>query len=674
MIVDELRNDDRSKTQNIGSKPDVEVVYNLSQEYLKHAYKISKNVGNEAHLKQYYSLISMSLKCFQYMKENYQLSIEQDYKITIELVNILINETFNLELAESYLSSLKERLQNHQVGVLKEKMICDYYILYQLSKKHNTEYYYKIASRNCSQLVTYLETLTTTNDVIETWLPIFRYIDVWLDIKANKKNMVISKYNDIIQENIKNCKSERFEAFILLSFTNYLLGENHVIPKTVTNRLDELDWSKIGIKYHGWKLVTDLIRNIYKDENITETLNEFKEYFSKIKKISKIIQKGTDHSLSNSNIYFKNGFYLEVSFGVIFDEEELKNILLLFQSVSYLVNCYDKRANFSTKFLPKVKETTKNLLLSTINNESTLNDDNETHSLNYTDTKIDWYKSILQVTGFYQSLESIILLGSTNITANITDIEGSITKLDVQYPHLLQAINTQAIYGKQLTAVEEFFTIINSKSISPELKMISLLNSYSICLYSKFSGAVVQNSHGDLWDYNKIWNQIEKEMETTNLSENSIWDCTITILWIINHFEQFTSNLLPSTDSEKNSYLEKLRIYYESNKLGNSSSKHIEKWKSEGKYVKLKKSLLLQLLLNYLGAILFEHDLEVMLKISGICFHISKEQELPNIRYVLGLWHLRNCTAAMDSKSATITKVKLESIVRVINEKSGETI
>ena len=135
----------------------------------------------------------------------------------------------------------------------------------------------------------------------------------------------------------------------------------------------------------------------------------------------------------------------------------------------------------------------------------------------------------------------------------------------------------------------------------------------------------------------------------------------MTILWLLSHLEPFTSSPMPSTDEEKSRFLTLLRNYYMVNKVIKEDSQEMN---VDGGNLKIKKSVLLQILLNYLGGRLLEQDLAVICQVSGLCFKLSRQQNSIYLQYVIGIWHLLNSTVAMNSKEVTIMRSTLENIVK----------
>ena len=193
--------------------------------------------------------------------------------------------------------------------------------------------------------------------------------------------------------------------------------------------------------------------------------------------------------------------------------------------------------------------------------------------------------------------------------------------------------------------------------------MISLLNCYTV------QAAKVSRCPGDkqaqlVEQCNKVWQQVERLLRETDLQFNPIWECTVMILWLFSHFEPFSWNPLPCSDKERAEYMSKLREFYSSNKFASGGGAVDERFK-------LKKALLLQVLVNYLGGRMLEHDLEEIRGISGKCFDMCRHQGgMDKVQYVVGIWHLMNCTVGMRGKDVALTNAKLEALVKQIT--SGE--
>lgn len=627
-----------------------EVVYQLSHEYLDHAYMVARNVKTEEQLKQYYTLISMSIRALQHIKCVFPLSVDQDAKLTIELVELLLSETHSLDLAESYLSSMRERLNHVQISttsgsLLPEKMRCEFLSLYTLPMNRNSKFHYRIAQRNCEELIQYLAELKNVGETNKVWLEIFQYVDVWLSSKLGKHSLAKAGFHDLSQ---KQGGSIQWQAFLRICHFNYLLDKRFPVPQVTLEQIKSIKCAEVGAKLFGWKLILELTLQIYEDKNISEKLSQFKEFFADNKDFlndtsdSCVIEVGANISLS-------------LKLPSVFQYKDMKNILLLIQSVSYLVNCYDVKANFSTRFLPKVLSTTKKLEKSV--------SEIENRSLHYYASKIHYYQSVLSLAEFYIIWEKLLLNSDFQILQ-------SISTTSPYCPNLLGAMLSQIDEDKPDLEVCHDYLKITVSNTSSESKLIALLNIYVI--RASLISRDIQREE-NLSHCNELWLHITKILRETDLQNNTTWDCTVTILWIMSHFEPFTSNPMPAGDEERSKHIEILRKYYSANKLLQTHSKASATTSDveigKGNAFKLKKSLLMQILLNYLGGRLLEQDLETICQISGICFRLAKQSNMLILCYITGLWHLTNCTVAMKNKEVTIITAKLDTIVSQINDK-----
>ncbi|GCE98480.1 hypothetical protein ZYGM_003563 [Zygosaccharomyces mellis] len=611
----------------------VGVVYHLSHEYRQQAYLHAHNVRNEQLLKQYYALISMAIKCLEYAKEQYALSMDQDYQITIELVEILVKETYNLDLAEQYMSSLKERLKNHQVvasteTLLMQRMHCEFLSLYEMPLRRNSRFHFKIASRNCNALLQYFDNV---GDEYQTWKQVFEYVNVFLAVKLGKRSKARADLFKLDNQNI----SGQWGAFITLSHVSFLLSRRYTIPPEIYRKLDSIDVTVVGPHMYSWKLVLQLYIQVFEDKNITNNLNHFKQFFVEYKGFLSSSDGVCDVNISET-------LSLKLYSLCLFQYRDLKNVLLLLQSVSFLVNCHDKKANFSTKFLPKVQSTTINLIES--------NNKGGGKSLNSYDDDRNLYEHILSCVDFYQKWESFLLFSEVKpLNRNVKNNMQSL------YSPLLEAMRLQLAGDNN--SISAYERIINSKQVN-EVRILAMVNSF-IIRASKLSRNIRREEN--MSHCNSLWIEMNHILRESDLWKNQMWGCTMTMLWLLSHLEPFTSSPMPSTDEEKSKFLSLLRNYYTVNKVVKEDSQELN---VENTNLKIKKSILPQILLNYLGGRLLEQDLATICKVSGLCFKLSKQQNSIYLQYVMGIWHLLNSTVAMNSKEVTIMRSKLESIVR----------
>lgn len=275
----------------------------------------------------------------------------------------------------------------------------------------------------------------------------------------------------------------------------------------------------------------------------------------------------------------------------------------------------------------------------------------EPNSLAYYDSKVKYYQSIQGLAEFYQKWEHMLLTGEMPHATGAAHINQN-------YMALICAISSQMdLHKDDMQVCEKYSAVASSKSSSNEVKMISFLNSYVV------RASIISNDihKGEQLKYcNALWSEITRTLAESDLRSNSTWDCTVTILWIISHFEPFTKNPLSFSDDERTTYTGRLKNYYQANKTV-ETDKNAD-FDSDNKY-KLKNSLSLRILLNYTGGRLFEQDLTVISRISEACFRLAKRQNVLEMEYVIGLWHLMNSTIAMNSKEVVVTTAKLDAIV-----------
>ncbi|CCK71220.1 cohesin-loading factor complex subunit SCC4 KNAG_0G01620 [Huiozyma naganishii CBS 8797] len=617
-------------------------LYGVAVEYETLAFELAQEMlaegSSEVSLVQYYRLIEMAVRTLVALKQRGTLSLEQDCDVTWRLARLLVNETWDLDLAETYLSSLRERIISNGrfIDNLNARLVCEYWLLYEIPLRRDDKFHCKIALRGCFAL---LEGLDTKSNMYS----LFKFIAAALNLKMKKYRRAQLQLEELVLIIEEHDASRRdWYAFVLLRYVNLMLERRTPLTPATKQRLAALKCDEIGPQLYVWKLFLELTIQIYKDANITDELNKFKTFFQSYKTELKTADR--------YSIKFNEFISMQVQLSTISQYRDVKNVLLLMQSVSYLVNCYDPRANFSTKFLPKVKATTGQLI-------KTMADGAMPQSLSHWDTKSAWYNDILYYCDFYTMWEHM-LLGSSIETQQPKD-----TKFWI-YNELLNAINGQSGLSDCEGASDclaKYSAVLakgqSAKRSAPnEVKIICLLNQFTVLASQVSQNEGVQDG---ITQCGEKWAQIAELMRETDLEGNNVWDCTIAIVWIISHFEPFTWNPLPSTNEEKSVYMNKLNEYYSANKMVN-----MEHAVAGGERFQLKKSLLLQILLNYLGGRIIETETELITEISATCFKLARRHNMAAISYVVGLWHLMNCTISMKPKEVTYTTAKLEAIVR----------
>ncbi|KAL3241340.1 cohesin-loading factor complex subunit SCC4 RNJ42_03432 [Nakaseomyces bracarensis] len=609
-------------------------VWRLYKEYTNCAHENSGRVSNEEQLTQYYSLINSGIQCLQLLKSRFVLDVEQDSKVTLELVKLLLDETHSCQLAEMHLSSLRERFKNHEDSdqLLRDRLVCEFLTLYTVPLRRDDRVHYDLALKNCHEYVSYLENLVEEKNTYKykSWIPVFKYVVLVLSMKLRKYSRVHERFMELIND--KNNLTHEWRSFLVLNYAAFLLKRRKVINPELIDLIKEITVDNTNAKLYAWRLATELLMEIFTDKNITSHLNAFKEFF-----------EGHKNELHGGyEIEVTDGIKLQLQIGSIFEYRNLKNILLLFQSISYIINCYDPKANFSSKFLPKV-EGTISILINESHNEMD-------RSLNEWDSQICWYQSILESTSFYKMWEQMLLRGP----AFIGEGKSIGKEMFGMYGGLCDVMAKQINPDVDVNEVLDGYESIAVSNPSVEIKMISLINSYLILT------SMVSENPSSKSEYisrsNEIWSKIETLYRESDLQNNNVWDVTLSMIWVISHTEPFTWSPLPTTDEERIHHMERLRLYYNNNKFYGSESQ---------RDFKLKHGVLLLVMVNYLGGRLFEQDLQIMTRISEKCFKNCNKYLSVNksVRYVMGLWALMNYTVSMKHKEVVYTRSKLNDIL-----------
>ena len=702
-----------------------EQLYSLAKEYREQAHRHSRDVQTETQLRQYYTLIKLAIQTLRHIKTTLNLSINQDYQITMDLVDILLRDTLNFELAETYLSALRQRLQNYS-GVLSTGRLSDEYLnmwlqieftaLYTVSLKRNSRFHYKVALQNCEDLLRYLgelhtqsqrvnadtntdtDTGSTSHELLGFWYQIFKYVAAHLCMKLGRVKRAKGFLEEMLQQGTVPTNTS-WLTFIELTLVNLLLENRHIdapfamIEKYLETTADQTLDENLFV----WKLVTRLLYKIRNDRNITHELNEFKVFFDTHKQQQQKEREEEEENVQSTSIQISFTETLKLRFyhPSLFNHRDLKYLLLFLQSISYMVNCYDKLANFSTRFLPKVIRYLEGNLEQVSTSSLPEPNTGVVYTVTELDDKLVWYDAVLRYAKFYQVWEHLLLKSSLKEL-------GSLSVTELPHSNYLQVMQQHVADGpehfdaqSQLAGYEKFCHRIKQtnqqqqqqqhhthshgvgSNLDPgyacntEFELLELLNQYTVQV-----ALISEQTDGDKQEYletaKAVWSRIEAIATRYNYTQNLTWDCTLTVLWIVSHMEPFTSSPLPSSETERSLYIEKLRAYYRDNKLISSPEDDHEC--SDGASFKVKKSLFLLIMVNYLGGRLIETDINKMFELSSKCFHVAKKQHVDVITYVIGLWHLANCTIMMNAKDVTITNAKLQSLVNRLYEGKGEDI
>lgn len=587
------------------------LIYQISKQYINTAHEIVSEIKTEHDLRQYYTLINQAIRCLRYLKDGrFQLSVEQDFQVTTDLAELLIDETYRFDIAEEYLSALKERLRT--TTWMNEQMFVEYLLLYKIPAAKNDSVHTKIAERNLTKLINSLDT--------PLWRVLFQYLLLEIESRNDHKIKDYRAILFIIQ------KHKDFHYVVMCSLVNYCLNTGSNIPEDIWSAFIQI--TSENPKLQLWKLILELLVLIYQDINITDKLEEFKLFFENHK-------SELDKPVMPIKLFDNVSLQLHLP---TFNYKDSKNLLLFFQSVSYLPNCYDKRTNFSTRFLPKVTKTTK-ALAESLKCKCALSKFDSVHR---------FYNNLLSLVDFYQACESIILYG--NASSN---------HIKFPYKTLVGAWNSQ-LKGDVDSAASLFEMLATQDHLGIEFKMIALLHLYSINLAAISEKGQDPSIFSQLSDkLNGIMKKLEDLMSISIYGQSDVWRCTTLLLISMGVFEPFNGH--PLTQNQDPQILKELEVYFRSNSFVSleSSEEHESK--------KIKKSLLLHLWLNYVAGSTIVSDLEKKCVISSTCFNLAKQQHLPHLRYILGIWNLINGTIAMKNKEVAITKAKLEQLVKELN-------
>lgn len=592
--------------------------YRLSHEYSEHAHQLLRDVSTEQQVQQYQTLIYHAIHALICTKEQFQLSAEQDVTVTLELCNLLVQETVEFDLAETYLSSVKERL--HATDLLHEKMLVEE-ALVRVAKMRGSSQHLKDSLRNVNA------TLSDLDGSNSAWHLYFSFLRIELiSMISPSDQRILRLFEELIQS---SRDAPPFHLFIMCSYLGYCLDQHLSVPMHYLQELATLSDSEAPPPLKLWKHLIELLVLMQTDSNITGKLSEFKEFVTIHKKV-----------LTSPSFNLRLDNKVEITLNsLVFRYKDFKNIILLFQSISYLTNCYDKKANFSTRFLPKVKKAATELL-----------DSAEDANILAINNMRSFYKRMLDLCHYYTCFEGLILEG---VCEEVTD--------ETEYAALINAMKLQLAKNSE-GALQAYSKIIDSK-FSAEFRLIGMLNCFviKVATMSKHGGTVAFDEYQKV---NEIWASITDLVDSHEFRMNQTWQCTLVVIWIATHFHPFTNAQL-SRENDAD-YLEKLKWFHSANsycKIASSSSHGSVNNEEKPKAPALKKALLLLFLLNYIAGATVVHDLGEKCQISNACFYLGQQQQMPLMRYLAGLSHLLNCGLAMKSKDVAITRSKLKELV-----------
>ncbi|CCH61893.1 hypothetical protein TBLA_0F03560 [Henningerozyma blattae CBS 6284] len=646
----------QAKTQIIRKpkKLSNETLYYLANQYIDQAYKNSFKIQNESQLIQYYKLIQLSIElCSKLAASRSNFNIHKKNFILFKIVLLLLDNSINYKLIDSQLSTLINQLDLQKKNHYLQNNLhfnCIFVKLWNLPLWKGDPKQYNIALDDTLTYKSYLTTILhhSSHDFgINLQFSIISFIHLFWLIKLNKNKSLIDStfkhllsFNNSLPTNHSNFVWINYNSFISLVYLNYILQNNLIIPRVLQSNITSIQASPMSKNLKAWHLIIDLLFLIKRDSNITLKLNEIKSFFdSNSLNLSSLYLNFTTNDDNKLQISL-NDIVLKIDLFSIFNYRNLTNILLFLQSISYLINSTEKNSNFALIYLPKIK---KNILSIQLNLKSSKN-----VPLAFHDANQNWYSKFLNLIDFYSLWYDLILNNFTSLPLakdNDPYFKLISTHLDSTNDNTLQL----------------YQHIIDSPSISnsnSHLKLFALFNSYLI-LSSRLSQTnSSDDTHSIINKLNNTWSNLNSIFlsNSSNLfTKNNNYFVTFIILWISSHLQPFNSNPLPSTDKEKEFFISNLEKFYQQNSFYSTLT---DSTSSSTSQFHLKKSLHLQILLNYIGTRLFEHDLTKISKISKTCFHYSMKFNFHyKFIYILGLWHLINSTSQLNEREIQKTKL-----------------
>ncbi|KAL6945398.1 hypothetical protein ACO0QE_002850 [Hanseniaspora vineae] len=611
------------------------MIYQLAQEYYHHARKVYHMVKTEKQLQQYYTLIQQCLRCLTCLKSKpsmlQEMTLQQELLVTLQLSEMLMEHTVdNRDLAISYLESFKIKLLNLRYDV-EDLMLVEFMLICVIPLNEKSEQALQLALKNCNRLLKKLAANIAEepqgNTVLQKWLLIFKFARIQLSLAIstdrtlpNVKNSLntsqvqtfVYMYQDALSE-VPEGLYPLFRDYLTLSLASLKLEHNydaHVlqeIPSLITKDSPFLN---------AWWQLLDVCRMIKLDQNIYDKLNEFVDLFKTYKKLLN----------SMYTFDFLNDIcpFLQIDC-CTFTLFNLKKILLLMQSVSFLLNHHDPTNNHSLRFLPKLLEYPV----------APLNDAAVTSPF-LQKMNLSLGQEIFHLTEYYHAWQSKFL-EMTKPVKEITACDPISSYMDI--------LNETDIHNR----IHLFITFIQRNDINSELKIFSSIN-----LYLLF--CAIQ----DLEVLQPLENAIENHCL---VQENNLIQCLWTLVWNMTHFKPFMESPALCHDNDfKNAKLAKLQKFLQVNVLRED---HTEE---ETRNFKIKKSQLIFVLLEYVAGKILVNETEKQNELSTSCFGLATHCKNINkeLCYVIGLWCFNNSILLSNQKQELKMKMKLKKLVREI--------
>ncbi|KAL6941313.1 hypothetical protein ACO0RG_002441 [Hanseniaspora osmophila] len=626
------KNESSPTTSNPSVTPSM--IYQLSQEYYHHAKKVFHMIKTEEQLQQYYTLIQQCLRCLMCLKTKplmlQEMTLQQELLVTLQLSEMLIEHTVdNRNVAVLYLENFKIKLLNLRYNV-EDLMIVEFTLICVLPLSgQKSEHALQLALKNCNRLLKKLAANmaeeTQGNAVLEKWLLIFKFARIQLSLavstdkslpsvktslKTSQVHMFVRMYQDLLSE-IPTGQYALFRDYLTLSLVSLKLEHNydaHVlqkIPSLITKDSPFLN---------AWWQLLDVCRMIKLDENIYDKLNEFVELFKTYKKML--------NSMYKFDFLSDICSFLQIDC-CIFTLFHLKKILLLMQSVSFLLNHHDPTNNHSLRFLPKLLEYPLEPL-----------DDAAVTTPTILKMNCALGEKIIHLTEYYHAWQSKFLEMSKPVK-QMTTCDAISSYMDI--------LDETDIHNR----IHLFVTFIQRSDVNSELKIFSSINLYLLfCAIQDF----------------EVLQPLENAIENHCLvQENNLIQCLWTLVWNMTHFKPFMDLPVLCHDNDfKNAKLAKLQKFLQVNVLREAYTEE------ESKKFKIKKSQLIFVLLEYVAGKVLVNETEKQNELSTSCFKLATHCKNINreLCYVIGLWCFNNSILLSDQKQELKMKMKLKKLVK----------
>ncbi|KAH3675727.1 hypothetical protein WICMUC_002519 [Wickerhamomyces mucosus] len=582
----------------------------LSDIYYKHAKSSIFNCQSQSNLKEYYTLIKLSLiSLFEIIKSNQKISLNLKLQSYLLISQILDNESFNNDQSDHYLDQIIMLTTNnliHDDLYFKYNIQAKFYQCQRLlnlsNLNHNNKQIYKILEQY------------EDNFLFFKYLK-FQYLD-----KFSNHFKAIEYLQTVILPNLPNdSKYKVLKEYFQLLEINYCI-QHDLKFKSLK---DEIQPENIILQ--AIKQYIELIYHIQylpQFQNVNEiTLDD------KFKSFAKFInenQKNLTNPMLRINFPFLKGdrnldFDLEITW---LNYTELNILFCISFGLSNLGTSFEKRK--SLKLFEKALESI-NLELSKYNRFNSL--------IKSSQIKIKFLKFWQNQTNFYILLENLLVEDLS--IAKFNGLQNQIINNDYMVIYL-NAIYNQ-INGDLINASNLYEKILEF-NYNDEIYLYSSFN-YLLILESQISWAKrIKDSSDKLIQISKKKNQIlEILQKTTSNSNKFIVQLSFKLIQLIYNYNSLSI-------IEINSKISSILNEFPTN------------------FINFKKIPLLLAIILYINSSTLNSNSDEKQKTSQIAFNLSKFGNFKILRYITGLLNLNNAQLANNFQQVTIQTNKLQKI------------